>query len=191
MTVLYFKHKGFEFLAYGDSFNMAKHVLKASWKEHCTLTKADFTVLNSSTIIQIPDPVMLIEFRPEKAGGIQACITTPNGGGMFWAPYHVDYDTMKSIMQPDYPINPNLNTTYRRKDGGDWVLHYILPDGYLAGIDPPKDDTKIMSEEEAEGIFNKEAKKNMRKWSLTDFKKTHKRLYKSIIESIQKAHQQK
>lgn len=39
----------------------------------------------------------------------------------------------------------------------------------------------------AEQILENSAKKNMVKWSQTDFKKSHSRLYKTIIEAINEA----
>lgn len=39
----------------------------------------------------------------------------------------------------------------------------------------------------AEELFDESARRNMIQWSKEDFKKTHPRLYDSIIESIDKA----
>jgi len=41
--------------------------------------------------------------------------------------------------------------------------------------------------EKSKEIFNNCAKKNMIKWNIESFKITHRRLYKSIIESINEA----
>ena len=39
----------------------------------------------------------------------------------------------------------------------------------------------------AEEMFNESARRNMIQWNKEDFKKTHPKLYDSIIESIEKA----